>query len=132
MEFGTVYPFKSNSSWLPQESYNTEWTKEDNKIFECALAIYYRDTPDRWLKVANKIPGKTLLDVVKHYRKLEQDITEIEAGRVPDPEYPSSSFTFEHAENRVSDKCRKRPATAVKSSDQERKKVVPWTVDEHM
>ncbi|KAL0648618.1 hypothetical protein Bca4012_046909 [Brassica carinata] len=40
------------------------WTKEENKKFERALAIYADDTPDRWFKVAAMIPGKTISDVM--------------------------------------------------------------------
>lgn len=132
MEFETLHPtyFMSNSNWFVQEDHFTEWTKEENKKFESALAIYDKDTPDRWLRVAAMLPGKTVYDVIKQYRELEDDVSEIEAGRVPVPGYPTSSFTLEMVENQCYDGCRKRPAT-VKSSDQERKKGVPWTEEEH-
>uniref|UniRef100_A0A2P2N0P0 Transcription factor DIVARICATA-like n=1 Tax=Rhizophora mucronata TaxID=61149 RepID=A0A2P2N0P0_RHIMU len=125
----TLYPSfcQSNSEWICQ---STEWTREENKAFERALAIYGEHDPDRWLKVAAKIPGKTVLDVIKQYRELEEDVSDIEAGRVPVPGYPSSSFTLELVDDRDFDAYRKRPLTA-RSSDQGRKKGVPWTEDEH-
>lgn len=115
--------------WLVQESQCcTEWTKEENKKFEIALAIYDERTPDRWLKVAAMIPGKTVFDVIKQYKELEEDVCEIEAGRVPVPGYLTSSFTLELVDDR--DPFRKRPPVA-KASDHERKKGVPWTEEEH-
>jgi len=132
MELETLYPpcFMPDSNWFVQESHSTEWTREDNKKFESALAIYDKDTPDRWFKVAAMIPGKTVFDVIKQYRELEEDVSEIEAGRVPIPGYLASSFTFELVDNHNYDGCRRRPAP-IRGSDQERKKGVPWTEEEH-
>ncbi|KAF3433525.1 hypothetical protein FNV43_RR24627 [Rhamnella rubrinervis] len=117
--------------WFVQESQScTEWTKEENKKFEIALAIYDERTPepDRWLKVAAMIPGKTVFDVMKQYKELEEDVGDIEAGRVPVPGYLTSSFTLELVDDR--DPYRKRSPVA-KPSDHERKKGVPWTEEEH-
>ncbi|KAK7379343.1 hypothetical protein VNO80_04801 [Phaseolus coccineus] len=132
MELETPYPscFMSNSNWFVQESDYTEWTTEENKKFESALAIYDKDTPDRWLRVAAMLPGKTVYDVIKQYRELEEDVSEIEAGRIPVPGYLTSCFSLEMVDNQCYDACRKKPAT-VRSSDQERKKGVPWTEEEH-
>uniref|UniRef100_A0A6M2EG24 Uncharacterized protein n=1 Tax=Populus davidiana TaxID=266767 RepID=A0A6M2EG24_9ROSI len=108
----------------------TEWTKEENKMFERALAIFDEHEPDRWLKVAAMIPGKTVNDVIKQYKELEEDVCDIEAGRVPVPGYLSSSFTSELVDNSTFDAYRKRPLNN-KSADQQRKKGVPWTEEEH-
>ncbi|CAL0307609.1 unnamed protein product [Lupinus luteus] len=137
MELGTLYPpcFMSSSNWCMQDINNnnddyTEWSIEENKQFESALAIYDKDTPDRWLKVAAMIPGKTVFDVIKQYKDLEEDLSEIEAGRVPIPCYITSAFTFELISNQNYEGCRKRAAT-IRGSDQEKKKGVPWTEEEH-
>ncbi|KAH7537516.1 hypothetical protein FEM48_Zijuj03G0101300 [Ziziphus jujuba var. spinosa] len=114
--------------WFVQESQSTEWTKEENKKFEIALAIHGERTPDRWLKVAEMIPGKTVFDVIKQYKELEDDVSDIEAGRVQLPGYLTSSFTLELEDDR--DPYRKRPPLA-RTSDHERKKGVPWTEEEH-
>ncbi|KAJ6892044.1 transcription factor DIVARICATA-like [Populus alba x Populus x berolinensis] len=119
--------YMSNSNWFTQ---TTEWTREENKEFEIALAIFDEHEPDRWLKVAAMIPGKTVYDVIKQYKELEEDVSDIEAGRVPVPGYLSSSFTFQLVGNSNFDAYRKRSLT-VKSADQQRKKGVPWTEDEH-
>ncbi|KAG7576825.1 Myb domain containing protein [Arabidopsis thaliana x Arabidopsis arenosa] len=133
----TLHPFShlpiSDHRFVVQEmvslhssSSSSSWTKEENKMFERALAIYAEDSPDRWFKVASMIPGKTVLDVMKQYSKLEEDVFDIEAGRVPIPGYPaaSSPLAFDP------DTCRKRPNGA-RGSDQDRKKGVPWTEEEH-
>ncbi|KDP44829.1 hypothetical protein JCGZ_01329 [Jatropha curcas] len=125
----TLYPAfcMSNSNWFNQ---STEWTKEENKEFERALAMYDEHEPDRWTKVAARIPGKTVYDVIKQYRELEMDVSDIEAGKVPIPGYLSSPFTLEWVDDRDFDAYRKRPLPT-KNGDQERKKGVPWTEDEH-
>lgn len=120
-----------NSDWFVQELNYTEWTKEENKRFESALAIYDKDTPDRWFKVAAMIPGKTVYDVIKQYKELVEDIDEIESGRVPIPGYLASSFTFQLVDHHNYDAYRKKPVPFKASSDQERKKGVPWTEEEH-
>ncbi|CAL5343611.1 unnamed protein product [Camellia sinensis] len=120
----------SNLNMLMQESKSPEWTKEENKRFERALAMYDEKTPDRWLKVTAMIPGKSVYDVMRWYKELEADVSNIEAGRVPFPGYVTSSVTMEMVDNHGFDGFRKRPLTG-RSSDQQRKKGVPWTEDEH-
>ncbi|KAH6777833.1 Duplicated homeodomain-like superfamily protein [Perilla frutescens var. frutescens] len=126
----TLFPSSlvSNSRWLMHEGEGKSrpWTKEENKTFESALAIFDEETPDRWFKVAGMIPGKSVYDVINQYRELVADVSDIEAGLVPIPAYFSSSFTLEYLHPPFH-LCRK-PARAF---DQERKKGVPWTQDEH-
>ncbi|KAE8717398.1 Transcription factor DIVARICATA [Hibiscus syriacus] len=111
-------------NWLFQESRDIKWTQQENKCFENALALYDKDTPDRWFKVAAMIPGKTVADVIKQYRELEEDVSDIEAGLIPVPGYISCSFSLDYTPGG-------KRGTATPSSDQERKKGVPWTEDEH-
>lgn len=119
----TLFPSQvvSNSSGLG----GSTWTVEENKMFESALAMFEEEAPDRWFKVAAMIPGKSVYDVINQYRELVADVSDIEAGLVPIPGYLSATFTFEL--HRGFDVCRKR----VRVLDQERKKGVPWTEDEH-
>ncbi|TMW91120.1 hypothetical protein EJD97_014742 [Solanum chilense] len=112
----------SNSSWM------NKWTKEENKQFESAIAIYDEKTPDRWFKVAALIPGKSVIDVINQYKELVSDVYDIEAGLVPNPGYFASSITLELVDHCGLQTFRKRGS---KSSDQERKKGVPWTEEEH-
>ncbi|GAV68526.1 Myb_DNA-binding domain-containing protein [Cephalotus follicularis] len=128
-----------NSNWLFQESKGTRWTREENKRFENALALYDNDTPDRWVKVAFMIPGKTVGDVIKQYRELEEDVSDIEAGLIPIPGYGcSDSFTLEWVDNNQGFDGLKqfcgvggKRGTTARPSDRETKKGVPWTEEEH-
>ncbi|KAL5712180.1 hypothetical protein ACHQM5_014377 [Ranunculus cassubicifolius] len=66
MEILTPQSYHSNSNWLPEDTKrqsSTKWTPEENKLFENALAIYDKETPDRWQKIAAMIQGKTVGDV---------------------------------------------------------------------
>ncbi|XP_058109261.1 transcription factor DIVARICATA [Magnolia sinica] len=135
MEILSPTSYLSNSSWLLEESKSGNWTPEENKKFENALALHDKDTPDRWHNVAAMIPGKTVEDVISHYRDLEDDISDIEAGRIPIPGYSTSSFTVEWVNDRRFDVLKPTYAVGGKRTagrpDQERKKGVPWTEDEH-
>ncbi|KAI3785298.1 hypothetical protein L1987_44414 [Smallanthus sonchifolius] len=63
------------------------WTAKQNKLFEAALAVYDRDTPDRWQKIARAVGGKSAEEVKKHYEVLLEDLRHIESGCVPSPSY---------------------------------------------
>ncbi|KAL5721169.1 hypothetical protein ACHQM5_013762 [Ranunculus cassubicifolius] len=126
------------SNWFRGETKSTKWTQQENKLFENALAIYDKETPDRWQKVADMIPGKTVMDVYNQYKELVNDVSDIEAGLVPLPGYNASSFTFDcvdeygdyHRVRQSYGSGMKRPPAA-RPSDHERKKGVPWTEEEH-
>lgn len=130
--------YLQNSNWLFQESKGTKWTPQENKQFENALAVYDKDTPDRWIKVAAMIPGKTVGDVIKQYKELEEDVSDIEAGLIPIPGYGNDSFTLEWVDsNQGYDGLKNfyspggKRGSSTRPSDQERKKGVPWTEEEH-
>ncbi|KAH9609741.1 hypothetical protein KSS87_012731 [Heliosperma pusillum] len=138
-EMEVLSPYLSSASWLIDESKVTKWTQAENKVFENALAVYDRDTPDRWQKVAAMLPGKTVGDVIKQYKELEDDVSSIEAGLVPIPGYntTASAFTLEWVDHDGYDGYidsyspgGKRGADA-RPVYQERKKGVPWTEEEH-
>ncbi|XP_025815077.1 transcription factor DIVARICATA-like isoform X2 [Panicum hallii] len=112
-----------------------EWTAEENKLFEEALARVDRNAPDRWEKVAAMLPRKTVVDVVNHYNDLENDVGYIEAGLVPFPHYsgspPASGFTLEDWDGGDGVFRRGYCLKRARGPDQERKKGVPWTEEEH-
>ncbi|XP_050289683.1 transcription factor DIVARICATA-like [Quercus robur] len=125
---------------LDHESKSSKWTPAENKLFENALAVYDKESPDRWLKVAAMIPGKTVGDVMKQYRDLEVDVNNIEAGLIPIPGYSTSTspFTLDWNSHALAyDGFRQTYSIAGKRSssarptEQERKKGVPWTEEEH-
>ncbi|AEE35694.1 unnamed protein product [Arabidopsis thaliana] len=75
------------------------WTFSQNKMFERALAVYDKDTPDRWHNVAKAVGGKTVEEVKRHYDILVEDLINIETGRVPLPNYK----TFESNSRSIND-----------------------------
>ncbi|KAG1342790.1 protein RADIALIS-like 3 [Cocos nucifera] len=75
-------------------STGSSWTPKQNKLFERALAVYDKDTPDRWQNVARAVGGKSAEEVRRHYEVLVEDLKHIESGQVPFPNYnirPSGS-----------------------------------------
>ncbi|KAL6332491.1 hypothetical protein AAG906_008522 [Vitis piasezkii] len=115
------------------------WSREQNKAFEDALATYPEDLSDRWEKIAADVPGKTLEEVKHHYELLVEDVTQIESGSVPLPCYNSSS---EGSSSHVGDEAVGKKGSHFSNSesnhggkasrsDQERRKGVAWTEDEH-
>ncbi|KAK8588678.1 hypothetical protein V6N12_023102 [Hibiscus sabdariffa] len=127
------------SSWLFEESKGTtKWSPQENKCFENALALYDKDTPDRWFKVAAMVPGKTVGDVIQQYRELVEDVSDIEAGLIPIPGYTTDSFTldwvndsdgFDGFRHFYTPGGKRGPTT--RPTEHERKKGVPWTEEEH-
>jgi hypothetical protein len=105
-------------------------------LFENALAKFDKDTPDRWENVATCVPGKTPAEVRRHYELLVEDVNVIEAGRVALPDYSENSYTPPEWMSDQSGDLTKQQAVSVKApsakaSEQERKKGVPWTEEEH-
>ncbi|XP_068323374.1 protein RADIALIS-like 4 [Pyrus communis] len=77
----------ASNSLTSSRSSSSSWTPEQNKEFENALALYDKDTPDRWQKVARAVGGKSAEEVKRHYEILIEDVKHIESGRVPFPDY---------------------------------------------
>ncbi|KAJ0987865.1 hypothetical protein J5N97_006221 [Dioscorea zingiberensis] len=126
-----------NPNWFVGQSRRVIWTAGENKIFEKALALIDSNTPDRWKRVADMLPGKSVDDVITHYQDLEHDVSHIEAGLIPVPGYSSPSFTLDWENSNLGFEGLKQAYGAAgkraagRLSDQERKKGVPWTEDEH-
>ncbi|KAK9108860.1 hypothetical protein Sjap_016920 [Stephania japonica] len=77
----------SSNSMTSSRSASSNWTAKQNKLFEKALAVYDKDTPDRWYNVAKAVGGKTVEEVKRHYEVLIEDLKSIESGQVPFPNY---------------------------------------------
>ncbi|CAN6466994.1 unnamed protein product [Victoria cruziana] len=75
---------------MASRSATSYWTPKQNKSFERALAVYDKETPDRWKNVAAMVGGKTAEEVKRHYELLMEDLRSIESGNVPFPNYRSS------------------------------------------
>ncbi|URE41726.1 SANT [Musa troglodytarum] len=79
-------------SGMASSSVSPSWTTKQNKLFENALAVYDKDTPDRWHNVARAVGGgKSAEEVKRHYELLAEDIVRIETGQLPHAHYPPSS-----------------------------------------
>ncbi|TVU19633.1 hypothetical protein EJB05_35794 [Eragrostis curvula] len=125
------------------------WTLEENKMFERALASVDWDAPNRWEQVASMLPGRSVAEVASHFDDLENDVYFIEAGLVPVPNYgagagassqaaAAAGFTFDWdgGDDFGGGLGFKRSCYVVggkrgRGPDQERKKGVPWTEEEH-
>ncbi|ESQ34851.1 hypothetical protein EUTSA_v10009748mg [Eutrema salsugineum] len=68
-------------------SSSSSWTSKQNKMFERALAVYDKDTPDRWQNVAKAVGSKSAEEVKSHYDILLEDLMNIEQDLVPLPKY---------------------------------------------
>ncbi|KAG5017262.1 hypothetical protein GLYMA_08G290100v4 [Glycine max] len=120
---------------------SSEWSKEQDKAFENALAIHPEDASDRWEKIAADVPGKTLEEIKHHYELLVEDVNQIESGCVPLPSYNSSpEGSTSHASDEGAGKKgghswnsnnESNHGTKASRSDQERRKGIAWTEDEH-
>ncbi|PNY06094.1 DnaJ subfamily c member 2-like protein [Trifolium pratense] len=75
------------SNMVSSHDSNQQWTTKKNKLFENALAIYDKETSDRWYNIAMFVGGTTEVEIKKQYEILEEDIKNIESGKVPLPVY---------------------------------------------
>ncbi|KAH7416095.1 hypothetical protein KP509_14G074800 [Ceratopteris richardii] len=138
---------------------NDLWTPEQNKRFEQALALHFcgggqagqgkqdhqgrwveeTATAGRWEKIAAMVPGKSPTDVRRHYYCLLEDVIAIEAGKISLPNYDCHSPRVQTAGSwhegpfggGLIAASASAPASMAKTSEQERKKGIPWTEEEH-
>ncbi|KAG2599368.1 hypothetical protein PVAP13_5KG450900 [Panicum virgatum] len=70
---------------MSMSSSRAQWMKKQDKLFEQALAVYDKDTPDRWHNIACAVGGKSAEEVRRYYELLEEEVKRIEAGKCPSP-----------------------------------------------
>ncbi|KMZ63569.1 MYB transcription factor [Zostera marina] len=152
MEGGYLHDMFSSREEKPAA---VTWTKEEDKTFENSLVRYTEETPERWVKIASLLPGKSPFEVVDHYKALLQDVMDIEAGRIVigvpgdyesgggggeegvDEEKEEEEEEEEEEEGfglaDSSSSLRKRGGEIRRSgkAKEERKRGVPWTEEEH-
>lgn len=85
------------SSSFPQP--NSNWSEQKNKLFENALAIYDKDSPDRWRNIAGFVGETTEEEVKKQYEILLDDIKRIESDQVPLPNYKNHEESIKENSN---------------------------------
>ncbi|KAK4423298.1 putative pectinesterase/pectinesterase inhibitor 24 [Sesamum alatum] len=123
------------------ESSSSMWSREQDKLFEKAIATYPEDSSDRWEKIAADVPGKSVEEVKHHYELLVDDVNRIESGFVQVPCYNSSSDgSTSHAGDEATGRkggnfghlnSESNHGGKSSRSDQERRKGIAWTEDEH-
>ncbi|WMV44757.1 hypothetical protein MTR67_038142 [Solanum verrucosum] len=90
------------------------WTREEDKIFENTLAIYFnKNNLLRMMEEA--LPQKSLQDIKDHYNILLEDINDIDSGCVPLHNYPEMQSN----------------ANQNSKADVERRRGTTWTEQEH-
>jgi SHAQKYF class myb-like DNA-binding protein len=104
------------------------WTAEENVVFENALSTYDERVaiPERWHKIATLLGSKSVSDVTKHYERLVEDLRRVDQWQVSLPPYANSWFTSNWPDSKRN-QLRKSPS----KGNEERRKGVPWTEDEH-
>ncbi|KAI4347798.1 hypothetical protein L6164_008580 [Bauhinia variegata] len=107
---------------LPNQTQSTEWTRFHDKLFELALVTVPEDSPDRWEKIAEKMPGKSPEEMKYRYEALVRDVLAIESGFVDVPKYPDDAAA---SPERVSDSANQFPVP------RPRKRGTPWSEEEH-
>ncbi|KAJ1376516.1 hypothetical protein SESBI_49862 [Sesbania bispinosa] len=119
---------ESLPNWFDEEMYSTECTSEENIVLD--VMKHWDEFEEEMTKIDELVEEMTKIEAaMKHYDEFVEEMTEIEAAVVPG--YLTSSLCTEMVDNlHGHDGCKKSPATA-KGSDQERKKVVRWTKEEH-
>ncbi|KAI4351334.1 hypothetical protein L6164_005709 [Bauhinia variegata] len=120
-----------NTRW-PSHTQSTQWTRYHDKLFEQALLVVPENSPDRWEKIAEQVPGKSPMEIRDHYEALVHDVSEIDSGRIEVPSYADDmaapaegSLSVWDSSNQISFGSRPR------QSETERKKGTPWTEEEH-
>lgn len=111
-----------NDYWSPTASSPspTPWTRQQDKIFEHALVMVPENSPNRWIKIAALVPGKSAAEVRDHFDALVSDVQKIDSGRVELPSYADDSVASSpESPRQLSEKA------------SERKKGKPWTKKEH-
>ncbi|KAF2599974.1 hypothetical protein F2Q68_00012383 [Brassica cretica] len=109
------------------------WSRDDDIAFERALVVYTDETDNRWEKIADSVPEKTLAQVIEHYESLLHDVMMIESGIVPLPDYNDVQIETNVRERSIGERSINRKCE-YKQEDEpkpKRRKAVPWTPLEH-
>ncbi|KAL6182931.1 hypothetical protein ACLB2K_044343 [Fragaria x ananassa] len=140
-------------------SCNAAWSREEDKAFENAIALHWieDDEEGSWDKIASLVPTKSMEELKRHYQMLVDDVGAIESGNIPVPSYggdeaatTSVSSTARASSSSASDKrlssshgnngggfsalghdSSGHGSKGGSRSEQERKKGIPWTEEEH-
>lgn len=94
------------------------WSREDDKRFEEALVRFPEDSPERWEKIAEYLK-RPVAEVMMYYEDLVHDIELIESGQI----------TVDYSAETEASKMLSQIES--KNKENERKRGVPWSTEEH-
>ncbi|KAJ7544479.1 hypothetical protein O6H91_09G080500 [Diphasiastrum complanatum] len=77
----SVVPIHSARA-IPCSAFLPSWSRQDDKLFESAMAACDRDARDQWEKVAAMLLGKHPSEIGICFANLAEDVKAIEAGKV--------------------------------------------------
>jgi len=109
------------------------WSAGDIKTFEDVYAKHLEEEVNDKLfaKLASLLPGKSQDQVSKYFRELEEDVRRIETGEIPLPSYRDSVSSDGDLDDGADAGTTGNGGAKGKGSDQERRKGIPWTEEEH-
>ncbi|KAK4350001.1 hypothetical protein RND71_029314 [Anisodus tanguticus] len=130
------------------------WSRDEEKAFENAIAMHWIEGPEQqWEKISSMVPTKTIDEIKRHYQLLVDDVAAIEAAQVPIPNYKGEEASSSNKESNLgySGSVERRSNSGYSNgfsgtthdpigghggksnsrSEQERRKGIPWTEEEH-
>ncbi|KAJ8535997.1 hypothetical protein K7X08_034398 [Anisodus acutangulus] len=130
------------------------WSRDEEKAFENAIGMHWIEGPEQqWEKISSMVPTKTIDEIKRHYQLLVDDVAAIEAGQVPIPNYKGEEASSSNKESNLgySGSVERRSNSGYSNgfsgtthdpigghggksnsrSEQERRKGIPWTEEEH-
>ncbi|KAF8011214.1 hypothetical protein BT93_J1735 [Corymbia citriodora subsp. variegata] len=110
----------------PPEPIVDHWTPEENEIFEKCLAELDHLSMDFYEKIAQRIPKKSVGQIQRHFEALIEDVQNIDAGRVPIPNYDGSKRKFDEKE-----KPSDEPLEDEGTQQNPKRRGVAWSREEH-
>lgn len=116
------------------DSQQTEWTPEENKMFENAVGEFDPGSPGFFQNLASRIPWKSIQQIKKNYQDLVEDVEMIDTGPVPLPDYGTLVEDPKHGQVLVDNKGKgalTRRAVKNNNASHPRRKGTPWTEAEH-
>jgi hypothetical protein len=144
---GTIWSYEEEKSF--ENAIAMHWNEKEEE-----------NSNEQWEKIASCVPNKSIEEVKQHYQLLVDDVSAIEAGHVSFPNYANELETTTNSSNKDSSKSStssdKRSSScnfgsgfsglghestthhssgkgglSRSSSEQERRKGIPWTEEEH-
>ncbi|KAG8379374.1 hypothetical protein BUALT_Bualt07G0081900 [Buddleja alternifolia] len=120
-------------------SWSVGWSREEEKAFENGIAMHLVDNDYDWNKISCMVPSKSIQELKQHYQLLIQDVADIEAGIIPLPNYNTTTTSQQFTNSAFSPPLPSHDSTSATGkpvggssrSDQERRKGIPWTEEEH-